>query len=440
MSRHGRDAFYGDFELRQRCSRSARCSRSSARLPASAPGSRGSAAHSPFRAGRTGSRRGARPREVQPAGGVDRARRCGHYAAIRPADNALYDQGYRSIGCAPYTRRSCRTRTSAPGAGGGSPRTRRSAACMGASRKGPPPPPEASMLARAPPISTGSSRGDLHPARGRGPVPNPVLFFSGGKDSIRRLRLAEKAFRPGGGFRSRCCTSTPGTTSRGDRVPRPARRRARRAAHRALGRGLDPPRHGEAARGAESRNAAQSVTLLEAIDEFGFDALIGGRAATRRRRGEGARLLLPRRVRAVGPAQPAARALDASTTRGSSRRAPARLPDLQLDRARRLAVHRARAARGAFDLLRAPRDVVRRRGLLVPVTRLTPPRGRDDRDPSVRFRTVGDISCTCPVESTRHRRAIIDETPSRITERGATRMDDQTSEASMERRKREGYF
>ena len=61
---------------------------------------------------------------------------------------------------------------------------------------------------------------------------------------------------------------------------------------------------------------------------------------------------------------------------------------------------------------------------------------------SVRFRTVGDISCTCPVLSTAATAEdIIKETAiSEITERGATRMDDQTSEASMERRKKEGYF
>jgi sulfate adenylyltransferase subunit 2 len=89
------------------------------------------------------------------------------------------------------------------------------------------------------------------------------------------------------------------------------------------------------------------------------------------------------------------------------------------------------------------RPVVRRRGLIVPVTPLTPPRpGELVEEMSVRFRTVGDISCTCPVESDA---ATIDKileetTVARLTERGATRMDDQTSEASMERRKKEGYF
>jgi sulfate adenylyltransferase subunit 2 len=89
------------------------------------------------------------------------------------------------------------------------------------------------------------------------------------------------------------------------------------------------------------------------------------------------------------------------------------------------------------------RAVIERNGLLVPVTSLTPPRaGETVEERSVRFRTVGDITCTCPVASlAASADEIIAETAaSPITERGATRMDDQTSEASMERRKKEGYF
>ena len=63
-------------------------------------------------------------------------------------------------------------------------------------------------------------------------------------------------------------------------------------------------------------------------------------------------------------------------------------------------------------------------------------------DLMVRYRTVGDITCTAPVESEATTLAmIIDETATAtVTERGATRLDDQTSEASMEQRKKEGYF
>ena len=87
--------------------------------------------------------------------------------------------------------------------------------------------------------------------------------------------------------------------------------------------------------------------------------------------------------------------------------------------------------------------MIPRNGLLVPLTPLTPAKeGEQVVNQIVRFRTVGDISCTCPVESTAaDTGAIIAETVlTTVTERGATRMDDQTSEASMERRKKEGYF
>jgi sulfate adenylyltransferase subunit 2 len=77
------------------------------------------------------------------------------------------------------------------------------------------------------------------------------------------------------------------------------------------------------------------------------------------------------------------------------------------------------------------------------VTPLTPARPDEQiEEISVRFRTVGDITCTCPVESVASdlQQILIETVTSTLTERGATRMDDQTSEASMERRKKEGYF
>jgi sulfate adenylyltransferase subunit 2 len=89
------------------------------------------------------------------------------------------------------------------------------------------------------------------------------------------------------------------------------------------------------------------------------------------------------------------------------------------------------------------RQVIRRGNGVMPVSELVKAKdGERVEILSVRFRTVGDMTCTCPVESTA---ATVDEIVSetavtRITERGATRMDDQTSEASMELRKKEGYF
>ncbi|MEY3446935.1 MAG: sulfate adenylyltransferase subunit CysD, partial [Pseudomonadota bacterium] len=89
------------------------------------------------------------------------------------------------------------------------------------------------------------------------------------------------------------------------------------------------------------------------------------------------------------------------------------------------------------------RDVVERKGLLVPVTELTPAKeGEIVESRDVRFRTVGDITCTCPVESTAATAAdiVIETLAADVSERGATRMDDKTSEASMEKRKKDGYF
>ena len=81
--------------------------------------------------------------------------------------------------------------------------------------------------------------------------------------------------------------------------------------------------------------------------------------------------------------------------------------------------------------------------LLVPVTELTPPReGETVETRQVRFRTVGDITCTCPVESPAATAAdiVIETLAADVSERGATRMDDKTSDASMEKRKKDGYF
>ena len=89
------------------------------------------------------------------------------------------------------------------------------------------------------------------------------------------------------------------------------------------------------------------------------------------------------------------------------------------------------------------RDIVKRNGAIVPITDVTPP-SPDEKieNMMVRFRTVGDITCTAPVASSADSiEKIIMETASTvITERGETRLDDQVSEASMEQRKKEGYF
>ena len=272
----------------------------------------------------------------------------------------------------------------------------------------------------------------------------PVLLFSGGKDSIVLLRLAEKAFRPGRFPFPLLQVDT------GHNFPEVIEFRDRRVAE--LGEQLivrsveDSIRRGSVRLRSESdsRNAAQSVTLLEAIAEFGFDAAIGGA----RRDEEKARA--KERVFSVrdefGQWDPRNQRpelwslYNARVHPGGHVRVFPISNWTELDVWQYIGQERLEVPSLYFA---HRRPVVRRRGLLVPVTPLTSPRaGETVEEVSVRFRTVGDISCTCPVESAAFDvEKIIEETvAARLTERGATRMDDQTSEVSMERRKKEGYF
>jgi len=277
-----------------------------------------------------------------------------------------------------------------------------------------------------------------------GQCENPVLFFSGGKDSICLLRLAEKAFRPARFPFPLLHIDT------GHNYPEVVAFRDQRAAElgeRLIVRSVE----GSIRRGTvrlrasdESRNAAQSVTLLEAIAEFGFDAAIGGA----RRDEEKARA--KERVFSVRDAfgqwdprnqRPELWSLyNARVAPGEHVRVFPISHWTELDVWQYIARERLEVPSIYYAHRRA---VVRRGGLLVPVTPLTPTRpGEMLEEVSVRFRTVGDVSCTCPVESTASSiDEIVEETAAaRVSERGATRMDDHTSETSMERRKKEGYF
>ena len=194
----------------------------------------------------------------------------------------------------------------------------------------------------------------------------------------------------------------------------------------------------------DSRNAAQSVTLLEAIDELEFDALIGGARRDEEKARAKERVFSFRDE--FGQWDPKNQRpelwdlYNARVHKGEHVRVFPISNWTELDVWQY--IERERLALPSLYFAHR-REVVRRNGLLVPVTPLTPPRaGETVETVSVRFRTVGDISCTCPVESTAATlEAIIVETAgATVTERGATRMDDQTSDASMERRKKEGYF
>jgi len=277
-----------------------------------------------------------------------------------------------------------------------------------------------------------------------GQCQNAVLLFSGGKDSAVLLRLAQKAFRPGRFPFPLMHIDT------GHNFPEVIEFRDRRVAE--LGERLivrtveDSIRRGTVRLRSEtdSRNAAQSVTLLEAIGEFGFDAAIGGARRDEEKARAKERVFSFRDE--FGQWDPRHQRPELWSLYNARVHAGEHVRVFPISNWTELDVWQY-IAREAIDLpsiyYAHRRAVVRRRGLLVPVTPLTPPRaGEAVEEISVRFRTVGDVSCTCPVASTATSVAqIVQETVSAtLTERGATRMDDQTSEASMERRKKEGYF
>ena len=273
---------------------------------------------------------------------------------------------------------------------------------------------------------------------------NPALLFSGGKDSIVMLRLAEKAFRP---------AKFPFPLVHIDtehNFPEVIAFRDKRAAElgeRLIVRSLeDSIKKGSIVIKDENkpRNPYQSVTLLETIEEFGFDACMGGARRDEEKARAKERIFSFRdEFGQWDPKNQRPELWDIYNTRvhpGENIRVFPISNWTELD----IWQYIAREQLEIPDIYYAhEREIIRRNGQLAPVSHLVQPQpGETVERVSVRFRTVGDITCTCPVESTASNAAeIIAETAiTRITERGATRMDDQTSEASMELRKKEGYF
>jgi len=272
----------------------------------------------------------------------------------------------------------------------------------------------------------------------------PTLLFSGGKDSLVLLKCAEKAFGVGRIPYPLLMIDTghnfPEVTAyRDQRAQELGAELIVRSVEDSMARGTVRLAHP-----GESRNAHQSVTLLEAIEEFRFDALIGGARRDEEKARAKERIFSHRD--SFGQWQPKDQRPELWTL-FNTRLAPGEhFRVFPISNWTELDVWQyiEREHVGLPSIYYThKREVVERRGLLVPVTGLTPPRdGETVQVRDVRFRTVGDITTTCPVESLAADAGdVVLETLSvEVSERGATRMDDMTSEASMEKRKKDGYF
>jgi sulfate adenylyltransferase subunit 2 len=273
----------------------------------------------------------------------------------------------------------------------------------------------------------------------------PVLLFSGGKDSIVLLRLAEKAFRPGRFPFPLMHVDT------GHNFPEVIEFRDRRVAElgerlivASVQESIDKGRVVEESGPRASRNRLQTVTLLDAIAEHGFDAAFGGARRDEERARAKERIFSFRDD--FGGWDPKNQRPELWNLYNGRIKRGENVRVFPISNWTELDVWQYIAREG----LELPpiyfahrREVFRRDGMLYatsPFTELLP--DEEPFDETVRYRTVGDMSCTGAVASQAMtlETVVAEISATRITERGETRADDRASEAAMEDRKREGYF
>jgi len=272
----------------------------------------------------------------------------------------------------------------------------------------------------------------------------PVLLFSGGKDSIVLLRLAEKAFRPGRFPFPVMHVDT------GHNFPEVIEFRDRRVAElgerlivASVQESIDKGRAVEERGPRASRNRLQTVTLLDAITEMNFDAAFGGARRDEERARAKERIFSFRDD--FGQWDPKAQRPELWSLYNGRIRRGEHVRVFPLSNWTELDVWQYIDEEGLevpSIYFAHPRKVFERDGMLYAMSPYIELNGEEPFTASVRYRTVGDMSCTGSVRShaATLEEVVAEIAATRITERGETRADDRVTEAAMEDRKRQGYF